>query len=83
MMKRGRRRNDVYADSDAKDISMLFCPFVPTMLIVELHRSVDLPRLLGDVEFDLQFFLPQVVAKINQMQNVGCGFFVIWHWNIM
>ena len=48
-----------------------FCPFVPTMLIVELHRSVDLPRLLGDVELDLQLFLPQVVAKINQMQNVG------------
>ena len=47
------------------------CPFVPTMLIVKLHRSVDLPRLLGDVELDLQLFLPQVVAKINQMQNVG------------
>ena len=41
------------------------------MLIVKLHRSVDLPRLLGDVELDLQLFLPQVVAKINQMQNVG------------
>ena len=69
MVKRRRRRNDAYADSDAEDISMLFpyyfCPFVPTMLIVKLHRSVDLPRLLGDVELDLQFFLPQVVAKIN------------------
>ena len=60
-----------------------FCPFVPTMLIVKLHRSVDLPRLLGDVELDLQFFLPQVVAKINQMQNVGSGFFVILHCNVM
>ena len=47
------------------------------MLIVELHRSVDLPRLLGDVELDLQFFLPQVVAKIKKMQNVESGFFVI------
>ena len=54
-----------------------FCPFIPTMLIVELHRSVDLPRLLGDVELDLQFFLPQVVAKIKKMQNVESGFFVI------
>ena len=54
-----------------------FCPFVPTMLIVKLHRSVDLPRLLGDVELDLQFFLPQVVAKIKKMQNVESGFFVI------
>ena len=60
-----------------------FCPFVPTMLIVKLHRSVDLPRLLGDVELDLQFFLPQVVAKINQMQIVGGGFFVILHCNVM
>ena len=54
-----------------------FCPFVPTMLIVKLHRSVDLPRLLGDVKLDLQFFLPQVVAKIKKMQNVESGFFVI------
>ena len=60
-----------------------FCPFVPTMLIVKLHRSVDLPRLLGDVELDLQFFLPQVVAKINQMQNVASGFFVILHCNVL
>ena len=60
-----------------------FCPFVPTMLIVKLHRSVDLPRLLGDVELDLQFLLPQVIAKINQMQNVGSGFLVILHCNVL
>ena len=52
-----------------------FCPFVPTMLIVKLHRSVDLPRLLGDVELDLQFLLPQVVAEIIQIQIAGSGFF--------
>ena len=36
-----------------------------TMLVSKLHRPVDPPTLLGDVKFDLQLLLNDVITRIS------------------